>query len=62
MYFCPGRHNLPDAFKQILCDLSDDWHGYGLMISEPAILAGLVREITYRAGAAPLDLERAGRS
>ncbi len=47
-YFCPSHHELNAEIKTVILNAADDWHAYGLFITETALIAALFREIAAR--------------
>ncbi len=49
-YFCPATHQVAPRHKKILRALIDDWHLYGLVVTESDLLMALFQEIERRLG------------
>jgi hypothetical protein len=49
-YFCPACKSLKPVYKRILRGAADDWHGYGLIITETALVEAFFHEIENRLG------------
>ncbi len=50
MYFCPSCRELPRAYKQILRETAENWHSYGLMITETILVNAFFGELERRLG------------
>ena len=48
MYFCPSAHHLPPTYGKIVKALAENWHQYGLLITEMRLLKTLFEEIERR--------------
>lgn len=48
VYFCPTYHHLPAAFKEIVCETTNNWYAYGLVITETKLLNTVFEEVEKR--------------
>lgn len=49
-YFCPSTHGLAPRYKRILRVVLEDWHLYGLVVTETDLLSALFHQIEVRLG------------
>lgn len=49
-YFCPATHQMASRHKQILRSVIDDWHLYGLVVTETDLVGALFQNIEDRLG------------
>jgi hypothetical protein len=49
-YFCPTFRHLPPDHKRVVRAIAQDWHVYGLIITEWKLLAACFKEIEDRTG------------
>ena len=49
-YFCPSTHKLPGRFKQIVRATAENWHQYGLVVTERQLVAFLLGAVEERLG------------
>jgi hypothetical protein len=49
-YFCPTTHGLAPRYKRIVRAAIDDWHLYGLVVTETDLLSALFHQIEVRLG------------
>lgn len=49
-YFCIACKTLNPAYKQVLRAVADDWHAYGLIITETDLINAFFRELERRLG------------
>ncbi|MDA8140941.1 MAG: hypothetical protein M0036_20020 [Desulfobacteraceae bacterium] len=49
-YFCPTTHGLAPRYKRIVRAALDDWHLYGLVVTETDLLSALLHQIEVRLG------------
>jgi hypothetical protein len=49
-YFCPTTRELPARWKQVVRSVIDDWHFFGLIITENKLLNAFFNEIESRLG------------
>ncbi len=49
-YFCPACKELPEAYKQIVRSVAQDWYSFGLVTTELALLNAFFREAETRLG------------
>jgi hypothetical protein len=49
-YFCPACKALNPVYKQILRAVADDWHTYGLIVTETALVDAFFQELEKRLG------------
>lgn len=49
-YFCPSTHSLPARYKLLLRTYMDDWHAYGLVVTESALLKALFQRLETMLG------------
>jgi hypothetical protein len=56
-YFCPTHRRLSAKFLKILCDHSDNWYQYGLVITECDFLEFSYKQIINRGGFSLIDSE-----
>lgn len=49
-YFCPSCKSLNPFYKRILRAAAEDWHGYGLIITETALVEAFFHEVEHRLG------------
>jgi hypothetical protein len=49
-YFCPATHSLAERFKRIVRATIQDWHLYGLVVTEADLIAALFQQIEDRLG------------
>jgi hypothetical protein len=48
MYFCPSARNLPARYSKIVKTFSENWHQYGLIITETQLLNDFFGEMERR--------------
>lgn len=56
-YFCPATHQLKPRHKKVLRAVIDDWHLYGLVVTEGDLVGALFHEIETRTGR-PVAMEQ----
>jgi hypothetical protein len=49
-YFCPGCREMPARIKQCVRAVADDWHLYGMVVTEGRLLTELAAAVEARAG------------
>lgn len=49
-YFCPACKTLNPVYKRVLRTAADDWHAYGLIITETVLVDAFFRELEKRSG------------
>ena len=55
-FFCPSWSEVPASQRRILLDVLDDWHLYGLVMTDPGFIRSLFRLLeiqSWRAGRSP---------
>jgi hypothetical protein len=57
MYFCPSARNLPAHYAKIVKAFTENWHQYGLIITETRLLVEFFKEVEHRING-PVFLER----
>ncbi|MCP4688862.1 MAG: hypothetical protein GY859_12480, partial [Desulfobacterales bacterium] len=50
VYFCPSCRELPRAHKEIIRETAENWHQYGLIITEAALVMAFFEELEKRLG------------
>ena len=50
IYFCPACKVLKPVYKQVLRAAADDWHAYGLIVTETALVEAFFQELERRLG------------
>lgn len=49
VYFCPSTTKLPDTYAKVIKSIADNWHIYGLIITETRLLTAFFGEIERQA-------------
>lgn len=49
-YFCPGCREMPARIKQCVRAVADDWHLYGMVVTESRLLTELATAVEAKAG------------
>ncbi|MBR9980924.1 MAG: hypothetical protein KFF50_07860 [Desulfatitalea sp.] len=49
-YFCPATHQLPGRHKQVLRLIFEDWHLYGMVVTEAQLVGAMFHWIERRLG------------
>jgi hypothetical protein len=50
-FYCPAWSQIPERFLTIACELVDDWHLYGLLITDVDFMVSLFGLVELRVGA-----------
>jgi hypothetical protein len=49
-FFCPAWSEIPASYAQMLLDILDDWHIYGLVMTDPGFIHSLFRLLEMNLG------------
>jgi hypothetical protein len=49
-YFCPATKQLPARYKEIVRAAAEDWHPYGMVVTERRLVSQLFTEVERRLG------------
>lgn len=49
-YFCPATHRLPARYKEIVRTAAENWHQYGLVVTERRLVGHLFEAVEDRLG------------
>lgn len=60
IYFCPACKTLNPVHKRVIRAVSDDWHAYGLIITETALVASFFGALEERLGRRMSDADILG--
>jgi hypothetical protein len=50
-FFCPAWEEIPPRFRDLVCLLVDDWHVYGLIVTDVDFVRALIALLENRVGA-----------